>query len=46
MDIKEIKHNIEQVRENLDLEVANYEAFQQMAQEYLWEQELRELEEN
>jgi hypothetical protein len=44
MDIKEIKHNIEQVREDLDLEVANYEAFQQMAQDYLWEQELRELE--
>lgn len=46
MDIKEIKHNIEQVREDLDLEVANYGAFQQMAQEYLWEQELRELEQN
>lgn len=46
MDIKEIKHNIEQVREDLDLEVANYESFQRMAQEYLWEQELRELEQN
>lgn len=43
MDIKEIKHNIEQVREDLDLEVADYAAFQQMAQDYLWEQELREL---
>jgi len=41
MDINEIKHQIEQVREDLDLEVANYDAFQRMAQEYLWEQELR-----
>jgi hypothetical protein len=43
MDIKEIKYNIEEVRENLDLEVANYKSFQQMAQEYLWEQEFLEL---
>lgn len=46
MDINQIKHEIEQVRENLDLEVANYEDFQQMAQEYLREQELRALEQN
>lgn len=46
MDIKEIKHNIEQVREDLDFEVANFEAFRQMEQEYLWEQELRELEQD
>lgn len=43
MDINEIKHEIESVRENLDLEVADYDAFQRMAQEYMWEQELREL---
>jgi len=41
MDIKEIKHQIEQFREDLDLEVANYEAFQIMAQEWFCEQELR-----
>lgn len=43
MDINEIKYEIEQVREDLDLEVANYEAFQRMAQEWFFEQELREL---